>query len=129
MLDFLADGFDALVCDQIEGDQVVCWLYSVLFRLLPRQLLRHLHPVKLFTFLNVNHQRFVLAVLEAGELVQRSEFLDNDVVHFYLCVVREEDEVVCPFFELEAPNLQPLTLLEISLCKHEGKFVVFPVFL
>lgn len=64
--DFLADGLDALVCDQIEGNQMVYWFNPVFLRLLPWQLLTYLYLIELLASLDVHQQRIVFAVFEAG---------------------------------------------------------------
>lgn len=59
--------------------------------------------------------------------MKRDELPYQGLIHFYLCVIREEDEAVGSFLESEAPHLESLALLEVCLCQLEGKFVVFPV--
>lgn len=48
--------------------------------------------------------------------MKRHELSYNGVIHFYPCVVWEEDEAVGSFFESEAPCFEPLSLFEVSLC-------------
>lgn len=59
--------------------------------------------------------------------MERDELPYEGLIHFYLCVIRKEDEIVGSFLESEAPHLESLALLEVCLCQLEGKFVVFPV--
>lgn len=59
----------------------------------------------LLIFLDVDYHSLVLPIFEAREFMEREDFLYNSFVHFYLCVIWEEDEVIDSLFESEASYL------------------------
>ncbi len=79
----------------------------ILFSLLGRMLLCHHHLVLLDAQSRIDVKRFILAVLQAGLLMQWCKILQDHALHGDSRSIREKTGSLAALFDPETPDLYP----------------------